>query len=192
MRLHVLAAAAAMALPGAGLAQTGPAEPPPADFAGRQFVDSQGCAFVRAEIGRTVTWAPRLTADRQPLCGFQPTRAAGLGQSTGSLPAIRPDAPPMILDTETVVGTAATAATTPATAPPPARPGVPRRSDVFAGKAPAGSAVASGQRIPRGWRPVWEDDRLNPNRGPRTAAGDAAMRRLWTDDVPMQMVPAVR
>lgn len=179
-----------MALPNATSAQSGPAEPPPPDFAGRQYIDSQGCAFVRADIGGTVTWAPRLTADRQPLCGFQPTRAAGLGQSTGSLPSIRPDAPPVILDGATVVGTAATAA--PAAAPASARPGVPRRSDVHGGKAPVSGAVPSGQRIPRGWRPVWDDDRLNRHRGPRTAAGDAAMRRIWTDDVPMQLVPATR
>lgn len=34
-------------------------------------------------------------------------------------------------------------------------------------------------------RPVWDDGRHNPNRGPRTAEGDAAMLSVWTNDVPM-------
>jgi hypothetical protein len=69
------------------------------------------------------------------------------------------------------------------------RPGVPRRNDVYAGKYHAPSA---GQRAPRGYRPVWDDGRLNPHRGPRTAVGDASMRWLWTDTVPMELVQPTR
>ncbi len=192
IRAAALAAVIGAVVPATGLAQTGPAEVPPADYAGRQFVDGQGCVFVRAEIGGAVVWAPRLTAERQPLCGFQPTQAAGFGPSVNTPPAIRPDAPPVILDTATVVGTAATVpATLPAGAPAAvaaARPGVPRRSDVLAGKVPVSGVAARGDRPPPGWRPVWDDDRLNPHRGPRTAAGDRAMRGLWTDEVPMTLV----
>jgi hypothetical protein len=168
-------------LPVAGLAQTTPSELPPAEFAGRQFVDAQGCVFVRAEIGGAVTWAPRLTAEREPLCGFQPTQASGQVQSPTNAPAAIPTgATPVMVDSATVVATAATA-----------RPGVPRRSDVYAGKyAPTGAATRG--RVPPGWRPVWDDGRLNPNRGPRSTAGDAAMRRFWTDDVPMELVRPVR
>jgi hypothetical protein len=43
--------------------------------------------------------------------------------------------------------------------------------------------------IPRGYARVWEDDRLNPNRAVGTAAGEAQMYAIWTDDVPMQMRP---
>ena len=40
--------------------------------------------------------------------------------------------------------------------------------------------------LPNGLKPVWTDGRLNPNRGPRTAEGDAAMARVWSNDVPME------
>jgi len=40
---------------------------------------------------------------------------------------------------------------------------------------------------PPGYKPAWKDDRLNPNRGPRSAAGDAAMARVWTDETPQNL-----
>jgi hypothetical protein len=191
MRHLALAALLAAFAPAAGHAQSGPAELPPADFAGRQYVDSNGCVFVRAEVNGAVAWAPRLNRDRTPLCGYRPSMAAGLGAAEGTLPEIRPDAPPVILDGARVVETAATA---PAAAPAAAsRPGVPRRSDVYAGKytAPSSTGVP-GRRLPPGYKLVWDDGRLNPNRGPRTAEGDAAMRQLWSDEVPMTRVGPLR
>lgn len=192
---HLALAALLATLPLAATAQTGPAELPPADFAGRQYVDSSGCVFVRAEVNGAVTWAPRLNRDRTPLCGYRPSLAAGFGQTAGNLPEISPDAPPVIVDGATVVETAATA---PAAAPPAAaaapavvaRPGVPRRTDVYAGKyAPSGTpGTLSRSQIPRGYKLVWDDGRLNPNRGPRTAAGNASMSQLWTNDTPMTRV----
>jgi predicted small lipoprotein YifL len=189
MRYLALAALLAALAPVAGHAQNGPAELPPSDFAGRQYVDSAGCVFVRAEVDGAVTWAPRLDRDRTPLCGYRPSMSAGLGQSAGSLPEIRPDAPPVILDGASVVETAAV--------PAPAatsRPGVPRRSDVYASKyaGPASSPAVAGRRLPQGYKPVWEDGRLNPNRGPRTAEGDVAMRRLWNETVPMTRAAPLR
>lgn len=191
MRYLALAALLAVSAPAAALAQGGPAELPPADFAGRQYVDSDGCVFVRVELDGVATWAPRLNRDRTPLCGYRPSMSAGLGQSTGSLPEIRPDAPPVILDGDSVVETAATA---PVVVPAATtRPGVPRRSDVYAGKYDGASiARTPGRRLPPGYKLVWDDGRLNPNRGPRTAEGDVAMRRLWTDSVPMTLAAPVR
>lgn len=41
--------------------------------------------------------------------------------------------------------------------------------------------------IPAGYRAAWTDGRLNPQRGPRTEQGDAAMAQVWdTSTVPMR------
>lgn len=42
--------------------------------------------------------------------------------------------------------------------------------------------------IPKGYRLAWTDDRLNPYRGVGTPRGEAAMRLIWTDDVPRRLV----
>ena len=52
-----------------------PREFPPADFSGNQFVDSEGCAFIRAGISGNTQWVPRVDAGRRQLCNFQPTFA---------------------------------------------------------------------------------------------------------------------
>lgn len=57
-----------------------PAEPPPPDFTGRQYIDSGGCVFLRTEAG----WRARLSRDGTAICGWPPTLAAR-----------RADAPPL-------------------------------------------------------------------------------------------------
>lgn len=65
-----------------------PAEFPPASFTANQYVDSRGCVFVRAGIGGATEWVPRVSRDREQLCGFQPTGVSG---TTTAAP--QPDVP---------------------------------------------------------------------------------------------------
>ncbi len=50
-----------------------PAELPPATYKELQYIDSDGCAFIRAQLGGVLNWVPRVDRKRQPLCNFQPT-----------------------------------------------------------------------------------------------------------------------
>ena len=71
-RLLLTLSAGGLAAAGAA---AGPAEPPPEGFAGATWVDSQGCAFQRVEVGEAVVWADRLSAQGAPVCGLTPSRS---------------------------------------------------------------------------------------------------------------------
>jgi len=59
----------------------GPAETPPSSFAGLQYVDSKGCAFIRAGYAGKVTWVPRVERNRQIICGQKPSLVATAGNA---------------------------------------------------------------------------------------------------------------
>ncbi len=297
--MRFLASAGALALVAASwgtaaaaltLAQAAsPAERPPSGYSKDVYVDSRGCVYVRASIGSTVNWVPRLTRDRKTVvCGMTPTGAVA-SLTTAPPPPPAPPPPAAVLP---ATATAAASVPEPAmlaapmqfAAPAPVATGAApvtrtmevscpadgttahvtiggdtvqvtcpagmtratsyivthadgSRSRLVTSPAPihaaaTGRVLASGRvvigglppgapdtafgngygittsagpmdpvpgatyavapstvpvQIPAGYRAAWDDDRLNPYRGPRTGYGDAQMSAvLDTAKVPMQ------
>jgi SPOR domain len=58
---------------GQALAEGGPSPPPPADYLGEQFVDSQGCLYLRAGRPGETVWIPRVSRGGAPMCGYPPS-----------------------------------------------------------------------------------------------------------------------
>lgn len=50
------------------------------------------------------------------------------------------------------------------------------------------SRVVPPPAVPKGYKLAWKDDRLNPNRGRGTVAGQAQQDQIWTRDVPAVLV----
>lgn len=103
-----------------------PAEVPPASYRSDVYVDSRGCAYVRANIGSTVNWVPRLSSDRKTvICGLTPTaKATGMASTRPPAPPAPP--PPAAVPTTpaptTLAGATPPAAASPVAAPKPASP----------------------------------------------------------------------
>ena len=285
-------------LPGqAQISDQVPAEFPPATYKGKQYVDSNGCVFIRAGIDGDVSWVPRVTRDRQVICGFRPSLAPEVAEAPAPVaeeeaapaevasatsaapdtavkpkprrvaqaPAPKPQKPKVMRQTapkpkpkpKVVVQPKPVAPAEPrmVVLPEGASPCVnasplsqqylrgsgvrcgPQEAPILpyrtAGRdgevtgqtqiavVPAATAAAAGNAkpvlgagatevtahtrivpkhvaenrvntrnvtVPEGYRPVWDDDRLNPYRAEQNLEGRADMLLVWTQTVPRRLI----
>jgi hypothetical protein len=102
----------------------GPANLPPAGFAGDQFVDNAGCAFARAGVSGNTVWVARVNQQRQQICGLPPSfgATAVAAAEAPARPAAADDPGPPIPTVASTAPAAPRPAAAPAAAPAPAAP----------------------------------------------------------------------
>lgn len=105
--LAMIAAFSVMMAAKLAVAQPLPAEVPPADYSGRDYVDSRGCTFQRLVFNGTVAWVALLGADGAQVCtpvaaepqasppaeGAAPEKASAPEVKDGPKPAVSPALP---------------------------------------------------------------------------------------------------
>ncbi len=193
-----------------------PAELPPETFKESQYVDSQGCVFIRAGVDGSVSWIPRVSASRKQICGQTPTfepvevKQAATGESV--VPASTEPVTPSVAEAQVAIPTdvakvhpkprpvPAAVATAAPVKPKPARSNnapVTRKKTVVpmtvvnkgTGQIPQNTRVVARHifdnrantrnvKVPRGYRPVWKDGRLNPRRAEMTTKPSLAHSRV--------------
>ncbi|MEM9967405.1 MAG: hypothetical protein AAF755_04820 [Pseudomonadota bacterium] len=173
--------------------QVVPAEFPPASYLAMQYVDSEGCVFIRAGVGPNVNWVPRITRERRQMCGYRPSLTPA--QRVAAAPA-QPATP--------VVGNRAPSATV--SAPTVQQPPLTAAPVMSSRNAERTERVVDAQtrliprhvaenrlntdnlRVPKGYKRVWDDGRLNPRRAEYTLQGRSDMLYMWTNTIPRRLV----
>lgn len=74
----------------------GPANQPPPDYAGEEWVDRDGCLFLKTDGGE---WVPRMNIDRTLICDREAT--ASIAANNNIEINTSPDIPPISIDPET-------------------------------------------------------------------------------------------
>ncbi|WP_298914859.1 hypothetical protein [uncultured Roseobacter sp.] len=176
-----------------------PREFPPVSYTGRQYVDSTGCAFIRAGIDDAVQWVPRVTRDRKLICGMKPTfevRVATPQPATQEVVVIGEDSMPVAVSksktrTKRVVPARRAEPSLAGTVVTPenaASKGVSQTARVLPRHVYEERLNTLNVAVPKGYRTVWQDDRLNPRRAEQTLAGRARMHQIWTKTAPRRLV----
>ena len=175
-----------------------------------QYVDSQGCAFIRVGFSGPARWVPRVTRQRRQVCGLPPSMSANERAQVAATQVPASVTPVEITNDDPIV-----TAKPRALAPKPRtqnsalfktalanilRPKPQAQPVLRAAPEPMRTTVTDPIRvepttkiirpsggdfqIPAGYKVAWSDDRLNPNRGIQKVSGMIQTTKHWTNTVP--------
>ncbi len=172
----------------------GPANLPPADFTGTQFVDNKGCVYIRTGRTGATSWTPRVSRDRKLVCGFEPSFAGTSAVPLRQKPAIvaqKPISSPLSsIPVKQTSSTLPPKKTVPSTRATPAAQSY-AQTTTSNGREIILNGSGMPSKIPNGFRAAWDDGRLNLNRGIPTAAGIVDSEKIWTQNIPRQLISDV-
>ena len=175
----------------------GPAELPPASFAGEQFVDSTGCVFLRAGSYGAIKWVPRVTQQRKLVCGLEPSFASSKTTVKKAMPLsvqtpVKPQTPVLAAPGEIPKTNSVPGARKPGLAAVfssiMTRKNPPSKQAQISPSSQIVRQDIGPTQVPSGYMVAWDDDRLNPERGLQSVNGLRDSDQIWSRTVPREMV----